>query len=215
MPGAASHWGVTRTGAHGVESYNDFTVVRRPGPDGTSEVSLHDLNRSGFQPLPAEGLGVKEDFHATIIGDPHFAVQGTVNGEQKDVKFDNQDLGDRSQYRGAGFQLETNTVPWGDQGAAVVGSATVSTGFGRAKDEVTVGADGNLSVNGEQTTMEAGQSMQLNRTSSVTMDESGNYTVSSRNGKVSNTLSPMDGGYLNIDSTVKGVQTVGWLQNQG
>lgn len=46
MPGAASHWGVTRTGANGVETYNDFTVAR-----GEHGVKLLDLNRSGFQPL--------------------------------------------------------------------------------------------------------------------------------------------------------------------
>ena len=47
MPGDASHWGVTRTGPRGVETYNDFTVTR----NGNNQVRLHDLNRSGFQPL--------------------------------------------------------------------------------------------------------------------------------------------------------------------
>lgn len=47
LPGNASHWGVTRTGPAGVETYNDFTVVR----DG-HKAKLMDLNRSGFQPLP-------------------------------------------------------------------------------------------------------------------------------------------------------------------
>lgn len=46
LPGSASHWGVTRTGAHGVQTYNDFTVAR-----GEHGVKLLDLNRSGFQPL--------------------------------------------------------------------------------------------------------------------------------------------------------------------
>jgi len=51
MPGATSHWGVTRTGPRGVESYNDFTVRRDPE---SNQVKLFDLNRSGFKPLAAE-----------------------------------------------------------------------------------------------------------------------------------------------------------------
>lgn len=215
LPGDASHWGVSRTGPNGVETYNDFTVTR----DAQNRVRVHDLNRSGFQPLPAEEgrLGERESFQSSIVGDPHFSLSGSVNGEQKDVKFDNQDLGSRTQFAGAGFELETETVPWGEGGAAVVGEATVRTGFGRAQDEVTLSADGTLSVNGQATTLESGETLDLNRTSSVTMGEDGAYTVSSRNGKVSNTMTANDhsyGNYINIESSVNNVQTVGWLQNQ-
>ncbi len=98
----------------------------------------------------------------------------------------------------------------------MVDSATVNTGFGRGRDAVTVDSSGALTVNGEAVTLEEGQTMDLNRTSSVTMQD-GAYTVSSRNGKVTNTLTPMEnpnGNYLNISSSVDNVQTVGWLQNQ-
>lgn len=216
--GPTSHWDVTRTGPAGQQQVNDFTVVTRPQPDGSQRVSAYDLNRSGFQPLPAKtSLGERESFDATIHGDPHFTVNGSVNGESVDSAFDNQDVGTRTQYRGAGFGLETTTVPWGaGNGAAVVDSATVNTGFGKHSDQVTVDANGGLSVNGEATTLAEGESMKLNRTSSVSMTD-GNYTVSSRNGKVTNTFSAHDneqGNYLNIDSSVNNVQTVGWLQNQ-
>jgi hypothetical protein len=133
-----------------------------------------------------------------------------------DAAFDNQDLGNRTQYQGAGFKLETNTVPWGDQGAAVVDQATVTTGFGRRADQVTVDANTGLSVNGEAVSLQDGESMQLNRTSSVSVQD-GNYVVSSRNGKVTNTITPgesANGNYLNIAASVDNVQTAGWLQRQ-
>lgn len=178
--------------------------------------SLHgelDTLRAGL----AAFRGEKESFTASITGDPHFAVEGSIDGEQVSAAFDNQDLGNRTQYAGAGFRLDTNTVPWGDGGAAVVGSATVTTGFGRAADRVTVGADGSVLVNGEAVQLESGQTMGLNRTSSLTMNEDGSYTVSSRNGKVTNTFSAQEheaGDFLNVTSTVDGVQTRGWLQQQ-
>ena len=162
-------------------------------------------------------MGEKESFDATIKGDPHFTLEGTVNGEQVSTAFDNQDLGQRTQYAGAGFKLETNTVEWGSNGAAVVDSATVTTGFGRAAKEVTVDSDGSLSVNGNDLDLESGETLQLNRTSSVTANDDGSYTVSSRNGKVTNTFSAVEhdkGNYINISSSVDDVQTVGWLQNQ-
>lgn len=205
-PGPGSVWDVTRTGPLGHETHNDLTVVRHG-----DQVRAYDLNRSGFQPLnPAES------FDASIKGDPHFSVDGSINGQDVNAQFDNQDLGTRTQYAGKGFGLETTTVPWGDGNAAVVGSATVNTGFGRARDAVTVDASGALSVNGDAVSLEDGQTMQLNRTSSVTYED-GAYTVSSRNGKVTNTLTPQtndNGNYLNIDASVSGVQTHGWLQNQ-
>jgi hypothetical protein len=216
-PGPTSHWDVTRTGPLGYQQHNDFTVVSRPDGNGGTQVRAYDLNRSGFEPLPGSPLGSKESFDATITGDPHFTVNGSINGQNVDAAFDNQDVGTRTQYRGAGFGLQTTTVPWGgNEGTAVVDSATVNTGFGRGRDAVTVDSSGALTVNGEAVTLEEGQTMDLNRTSSVTMQD-GAYTVSSRNGKVTNTLTPMEnpnGNYLNISSSVDNVQTVGWLQNQ-
>jgi len=212
--GPTSHWGVTRTGPLGHQQYNDFTVVNR----GDGQVKAYDLNRSGFKPLPQNPLGAKESFDASITGDPHFTLNGSINGQEVDAAFDNHDLGTRTQYKGAGFGLETTTVPWGGNGAAVVGSATVNTGFGKRSDAVTLDASGALTVNGEATTLAAGESMKLNRTSSVAMNEDGSYTVSSRNGKVTNTLSANEhevGNYVNIYSSVDNVQTTGWLQNQG
>lgn len=207
--GPTSHWGVTRTGPLGNQQYNDFTVVNR----GDGQVQAYDLNRSGFQPL-----NEKESFTASITGDPHFKLDGTVNGETVNAAFDNQDVGTRTQYKGAGFKLDTTTVPWGaGNGTAVVGEATVNTGFGRRADAVTLDANGALTVNGEATTLTAGDPLQLNRTSSVALNDDGSYTVSSRNGKVTNTLSAHEnpnGNYINIQSSVDGVQTVGWLQNQ-
>ena len=211
--GPSSHWGVTRTGPLGNQQYNDFTVVNR----GDGQVQAYDLNRSGFQPLPQNPLGAKESFDASITGDPHFKVDGSINGENVNAAFDNQDVGTRTQYQGAGFKLDTSTVPWGGNGAAVVGEATVNTGFGRRSDAVTLNADGALTVNGEATTLTEGDPLKLNRTSSVALNEDGSYTVSSRNGKVTNTLSTHEnpnGNYINIQSSVDGVQTVGWLQNQ-
>lgn len=210
---APAHWGVTRTGPLGNQQYNDFTVVNK----GDGQVKAYDLNRSGFQPLPQNGLGARESFDASITGDPHFKVDGSINGETVNAAFDNQDVGTRTQYKGAGFKLDTTTVPWGGGGAAVVGSASVTTGFGKHADTVTLDANTGLTVNGEATTLAAGESMKLNRTSSVAMNEDGSYTVSSRNGKVTNTLSSHDhatGNYVNIHSSVDNVQTVGWLQNQ-
>jgi len=163
------------------------------------------------------GLGQKESFTASITGDPHFAVDGQINGEQVSARFDNQDLGKRTQYAGAGFRLETETVPWGSNGAAVVGSATTSTGFGRNQKDVTVNADGSVLVDGNAVSLEAGESMRLNGTSSLSANDDGSYTVSSRNGKVTNTFDVNEhenGNYINIESSVQGVQTVGWLQQQ-
>ncbi|MBT9585998.1 hypothetical protein IV102_21830 [bacterium] len=216
--GPTSHWGVTRTGPLGAQQYNDFTLVNRPDGNGGHQVKAYDLNRSGFQPLPnQQPLGSRESFDASITGDPHFKVEGTINGQTVDSAFDNQDLGTRTQYQGSGFQLQTTTVPWGtDTGAAVVDSATVKTGFGKNADAVTVDASGGLLVNGQATTLEEGQTMDLNRTSSVTMQD-GSYSVSSRNGKVTNTFTAVEnpnGNYLNINSSVDNVQTVGWLQDQ-
>ena len=212
--GPTSNWGVTRTGPLGYQQYNDLTVVNRRGPDGATQVKAYDLNRSGFQPLP----GGKESFTATITGDPHFTVNGSVNGETVNAAFDNQDVGTRTQYKGAGFGLETTTVPWGaGNGAAVVDSATVKTGFGKHADAVTVNSSGALTVNGEAQALEAGQTLDLNRTSSVTYNADGSYSVSSRNGKVTNSFSAVEnpnGNYLNVSSSVNDVQTVGWLQNQ-
>jgi hypothetical protein len=162
-------------------------------------------------------LGQKESFEASITGDPHFAVDGSINGQEVSARFDNQDLGTRTQYAGAGFKLETETVPWGSNGAAVVGSATTTTGFGRAQKEVTVNSDGSVLVNGESVTLEAGQQMDLNKTSSLALNEDGSYTVSSRNGKVTNDFKVQEnpnGNYIDIHSSVDGVQTVGWLQQQ-
>jgi len=171
------------------------------------------------QGSPAKNpLGEKESFDASITGDPHFAMNGSVNGQEVDSKFDNHDLGNRTQIAGAGFKLETDVVPWGsDNGAAVVGSATVTTGMGRGQKEVSLDADGNLTLNGRQAELEAGQTVKLNRTSSLAMNEDGTYTVSSRNGKVTNTLSANEhanGNYVNVYTSVDDVQTVGWFQNQ-
>lgn len=163
-------------------------------------------------------LGEKETFESKIWGDPHFSLDGSVNGEEVSTKFDNHDLGNRTQIAGAGFALETDVVPWGaGNGTAVVGSATVSTGFGRNKEDVTLNADGSLTVGGEAVTLENGGSMSLNRTSELSRNDDGSYTVSSRNGKVTNNLSAHEhelGNYINIESSVNDVQTVGWLQNQ-
>lgn len=207
LPGPTSHWDVTRTGPLGYQQHNDFTVVRRP--DG--QVQAYDLNRSGFQPL-----NEKESFDATIKGDPHFTVNGSIDGQDVNASFDNQDLGERTQYQGAGFKLDTTTVPWGNGNAAVVDQATVTTGFGRRADEVTVSSDGSMTVNGQAVSMEDGQTMRLNRTSSVSYED-GAYTVSSRNGKVTNTISNQtneNGNYLNIEASVDNVQTLGWMQDQ-
>jgi hypothetical protein len=207
--GPVSFWEVQRTGPKGFEQVNDFTVVRQ----GDGKAALYDLNRSGFQPL-----NEKESFQSSIVGDPHFKIEGSVNGESVSTAFDNQDVLTRTQFQGAGFALETTTVPWGSEnGAAVVGSASVTTGFGKRADEVTLEAGGQLSVNGEAVSLESGESMKLNRTSSLSLNEDGSYTVSSRNGKVTNTLSAHEhekGNYVNIHSSVDGVQTVGWLQQQ-
>lgn len=162
-------------------------------------------------------LGQKESFTASITGDPHFAVDGSINGQDVSAKFDNQDLGTRTQFAGAGFKLETETVPWGSGDAAVVGSATTTTGFGRRQKEVTVNSDGSVLVNNHQVALEAGQTMNLNRTSSLGLNDDGSYTVSSRNGKVSNNFQVQEnpnGNYLDIQSSVQGVQTTGWLQQQ-
>lgn len=190
--------------------------------DLQERVAVHkDLNQisqsiRSFKGTPRP-LGEKESFTASIVGDPHFAVDGSINGEQVSARFDNQDLGARTQYAGAGFKLETETVPWGDGGAAVVGSATTTTGFGRAQKEVTVNADGSVLVGGQPVSLAAGESMQLNRTSSLAANEDGSYTVSSRNGKVTNTFDVNEsenGNYINVYSSVNGVQTTGWLQQQ-
>lgn len=163
-------------------------------------------------------LGEKESFESRIWGDPHFEMQGTINGDQVDAKFDNHDLGNRTQFAGAGFKLETETVAWGaGNGTAVVGSSTVTTGFGRGRSEVTVNSDGSVLVDGQQVSLEAGETTRLNRTSTLSLEEDGKYTVSSRNGKVTNTFEVNQhqyGDYINIDSSVKDVQTVGWFQNQ-
>ncbi len=180
---------------------------------------LNQISRSirDFRNDKPKPLGEKESFTSSIIGDPHFALDGSVNGEDVSVKFDNHDLGNRTQIAGAGFKLETETVSWGDNGAAVVGSATVTTGFGRNQKDVSVNADGTLLVAGEQVNLEAGQTMDLNRTSSLAMNEDGSYTVLSRNGKVSNTIHVNEhgmGNYLDIYTSVDDVQTGGWLQQQ-
>src|SRR5262245_49497277 len=73
-PGPTSVWDVTRTGPLGYQQHNDFTVVN--GPNG--QVKAFDLNRSGFQPLRG---GEKESFDASIKGDPHFTVDGSINGQ--------------------------------------------------------------------------------------------------------------------------------------
>jgi hypothetical protein len=162
-------------------------------------------------------FGARENFTASITGDPHYAVSGSINGQSVDSTFDNQDLGGRTQYRGAGFALKTDTTPWGDNGAAVVDSATVATGFGRNKDFVTISNDGSVLVDGQAQSMQAGQSIALNGTSSLTCNPDGTYTVSSRNGKVANTIGvnqDPNGNYLNINASVSNVQTAGWLQRQ-
>jgi len=163
-------------------------------------------------------LGEKESFDATITGDPHYTVNGSINGEEVSSAFDNQEIGTKTQYQGAGFKLDTTTTEWGaGNGTSVVDSATVTTGFGRNADAVTFDADGSVLVNGEAVSLEDGESMKLNRTSSLSANDDGSYTVSSRNGKVTNTFSAVDnenGDYLNISSHVEDVQTTGWLQQQ-
>lgn len=165
-----------------------------------------------------KSLGEKESFQASITGDPHFSVEGSINGEDVSSKFDNQDIGTRTQYKGAGFELQTTTTEWGgNEGTAVVDSATVNTGFGRNTRSVTVNSDGSVYVGKNQVNLEEGESSQLNRTSTLTHNEDGTWTVSSRNGKVTNTFDAVEnenGNYLNIQSSVDDVQTVGWLQNQ-
>lgn len=163
-------------------------------------------------------LGEMETFEARIWGDPHFSLDGSVHAEEVSARFDNHDLGERTQIAGVDFALETNVVPWGaGNGTAVVGSATVSTGLDRNKKDVTFDADGNLTIGGEAVSLENGGSMHLNRTSELTREDDGSSTVSSRNGKVTNNLSSHEhhlGNYINIESSVNDVQTVGWLQNQ-
>ena len=145
-------------------------------------------------------------------------MDGSVDGKKVSSKFDNQDLGNRTQIEGAGFKLDTEVVPWGGGGAAVVGSATMSTGFGRDKDEVKLNAaDRSVSVNGKQVSLKAGETQQLNRTSSLTMNDDGTYTVSSRNGKVTNKFALQQnptGNYIDISTAVKDVQTTGWFQQR-
>lgn len=179
--------------------------------------NISDSIRSFKSDSPLRPLGEKESFEASIKGDPHFAMNGEVNGEAVDAKFDNQDLGSRTQIAGAGFKLETDTVEWGGKGAAVVGSASVTTGFGKGQKEVGFDADGGVTINGNAVELESGQTMNLNRTSTLAYNDDGTYTVSSRNGKVTNTFSMNEhanGNYLNINTSVDDVQTVGWFQNQ-
>lgn len=163
-------------------------------------------------------LSEKESFEASITGDPHFTVDGSIDGQEVNSAFDNQDIGTRTQYRGAGFELETTTREWGgNEGTAVVDSATVSTGFGRGEREVTVNSDGSVMLGDHEVSLEEGESRRLNHTSTLTHNEDGTWTVSSRNGKVTNTFEAVEneqGNYLNIYSKVDDVQTVGWLQNQ-
>lgn len=186
--------------------------------DMTSGLIYADRHDEGSQPTPGSNPpGEKENFDATITGDPHYTVNGSINGQAVDSAFDNMDVGTRTQYQGPGFGLETTTTPWGDGGASVVNSATVNTGFGRNADAVTVNADGTVTVDGEQVSLESGQTMDLNRTSSLTLNDDGTYTVSSRNGKVTNTFQAAtseNGNYLNINSHVQDVQSWGWLENQ-
>lgn len=194
------------------------------GSDGSIDAAfgraaVNGEMRSIWGAYGSHPLGPKESFQATIKGDPHFTVDGSVNGQEVSTKFDNQDLGERVQYAGAGFSLKTDVVPWGsDNGAAVVDSATVNTGFGKNKEQVTVNSDGSVTVGGQAVSLENGDSMNLNRTSELSRNDDGSYTVSSRNGKVTNNLSVHEnekGNYINIESSVDNVQTVGWLQNQG
>ncbi|GEM_PF-1058882 len=196
------------------DRHDDDSSGESANPVDDSGNSTNPIDNSGGGANP---LGEKESFDASITGDPHFAVNGSINGEDVDSTFDNQELGTKTQYQGAGFKLDTTTVPWGTDGAAVVDSATVTTGFGRNADAVTVNADGTVTVDGKQVSLESGQTMDLNQTSSLSLNEDGTYTVSSRNGKVTNTISVNEnetGNYLNINSHVDDVQTVGWLQNQ-
>ncbi|MGE0492419.1 MAG: hypothetical protein AB7S38_24610 [Vulcanimicrobiota bacterium] len=203
------------TGPHGTLAAAGYAGPQRAG--AAVRATNAETGATWSRMVGSRPLGEKESFDATIKGDPHFTVNGSINGEEVSANFDNQDLGNRTQYAGAGFKLETETVPWGNNGAAVVDSATVSTGFGRNQDQVTVNADGSVLVNGQQVSLEAGQSTQLNRTSSLSLNDDGTYTVSSRNGKVTNTFEAKEhanGNYLNISSSVDNVQTVGWLQQQ-
>ncbi|MDQ7821209.1 MAG: hypothetical protein RDV48_00305 [Candidatus Eremiobacteraeota bacterium] len=184
----------------------------------------------GFRPRPFEGFGEdygvgteEEDFTASITGDPHFTIDGEIDGEDVSTSFDNQEIGTRTMLEGEGFQLDTTTEQWGgNANTAVTTNATITTGFGRDADKLSFDADGEngvLKINGKEFTMDNGEEYQVNRTSTIKRNDDGSYTVTSKSGDgtVTQTINPQEnasGDYLDISIAADDVQTEGWLQDQ-
>jgi len=173
----------------------------------------------GMPPLDDDG-GKADNYRFDITGDPHFSVNGSIDGEQINTNFDNQDIGTRTQMKADGYQLDTTTEKWGgNENTAVVKQASVTTGYGRDSDRVTVDADGNLSINGKRTSLDAGKSLDLNHTSSVYRNTDGSYRVNSQsgNGSVSTTLKSVNnekGNYMDIHVDANNVRSNGFVEKE-
>jgi hypothetical protein len=173
----------------------------------------------GMRPFDDDG-GKADNYSFDITGDPHFSVNGSVDGEGINTNFDNQDVGTRTQMKADGYQLDTTTEKWGgNENTAVVKQASVTTGYGRDSDKVTVDADGNLSINGKRKSLEEGKSLDLNHTSSIYRNTDGSYKVNSQsgNGSVSTTLKPVKnekGNYMDIHVDANNVRSNGFVEKE-
>jgi hypothetical protein len=164
--------------------------------------------------------GKADNYSFDITGDPHYSVKGSLDGNQVNTSFDNQEIGKKTQMEADGYKLDTTTEKWGGNGnASVIKQASVTTGHGRDSDKVTVDANGNLSINGRSTTLENGKSLDLNRSSSIFRNTDGSYKVNSQsgNGSISTTLSSVansSGNYMNVHVDANNVRSDGFVEHQ-
>lgn len=198
-------------GVDGLESSpGDFG---QPGPFPNPE----QIRNGAPPPSPEERKA--DNYSFDITGDPHYSVDGTIDGKQVDTSFDSQDMGTQTQLKAAGYELDTTTGAWGDAGATVVKEASVTTGYGPDTDRVTLDADGNLSIDGKSVALDSGESLDLNGSSSIYRNTDGSYKINSQsgNGSISTTLTSVandTGNYLNIHAEANNVRSDGFVEKK-
>jgi hypothetical protein len=143
---------------------------------------------------------------ATIssTGDPHVAIDGSLNGSNVSLKYDNMQSDPnfvRSDSFTGGYAVATQTTAPGANGVTFNQCATVTTNFGQTR--VSFDKDGNAAIlqNGNAIAIGAGQTVDLGSGESVT-DNGNSLVVNDTNGYGGNITTTMTQNGNGVDVSV-------------
>lgn len=153
-------------------------------------------------------------------GDPHLAFNGTTGAGQTDNgHFDNMngqyDLLDSDSFDG-GYQISTQTTAPNANGITFNSNAAISTQNGAVQVSLDKAGDAYALENGNSTTLQAGQTLDLGDGETARRAQDGSLTVVDNNGSSGQITTTMrsNGQGVDVNASAQNVDLGGDLYNQ-